>query len=648
MPEPPDRQTGNPRDHDPQRPLEPGDGQSSQTPAWPWLPFVWLAMVILLLFHYLDATERTARVEIGYSEFREAVSRGWVEDVILRGEEIEGRLTPRGREALEAPEPGRFRSIRPDLEDSRLLELLERHEVDVSARSAKPPWWHVMLVGALPWILILGLLLWFWNRMQSRMMAGGGPYSFGRSQARRFRRENVTVTLDDVAGVENAKREIVEVVEFLRDPGRFENLGAKIPRGILMMGPPGTGKTLMAKAIAGSAGVPFFSISGSEFIEMFVGVGASRVRDLFRQGKEAAPSVIFIDEIDSVGRTRGAGLGGGHDEREQTLNQILAEMDGFEGHEAVIVLAATNRPDVLDPALLRPGRFDRKVTLENPHREARRAILEVHTRKMPLTDDVDLDHLAQITIGFSGADLANLANEAALQAGRRNLDHIDWSCFVDARDRLLLGAVRESTLSERDRQMVAYHESGHAILAWLLPHADPLEKVTIVPRGQALGVTAQMPDEERHHYSEAYLRDRIAVMFGGRLAESIVFGEVSSGAEHDLRQATQLARRMVAHWGMSSRIGPASFPQAEEHVFLGREISQAREYSEATAAMIDDEVRKLLRELEAKTRELLESHRKALDALAAELLEKETLGRQELRAILEQSEAKAPGKLSIQ
>ncbi len=641
MSESPDRPPRRSQDNGDQRPEgDPGSAPSPQV--WPWIPFVWLALVILLLFHYQDAADRTARVEIGYSEFREAVNRGWVEDVVLRGEEIEGQLTPRGREAFEAPEPGRFRTIRPDLEDSRLLEFLEYHEVGVAARSATPPWWHAVLLGALPWILMLALLFWFWGRMQTRMVSGGsGALAFGRSQARRFRREDVTVTLDDVAGVENAKREIIEVVEFLRDPSRFEELGAKIPRGILMMGPPGTGKTLMAKAIAGSAGVPFFSISGSEFIEMFVGVGASRVRDLFRQAKEAAPSVIFIDEIDSVGRTRGAGLGGGHDEREQTLNQILAELDGFEGTEAVVVLAATNRPDVLDPALLRPGRFDRKVTLENPHREARRAILAVHTRKMPLTEDVDLDHLARITIGFSGADLANLANEAALLAGRRNADRIDWSCFIEARDRLLLGAVRESTLSERDRRMIAYHEAGHAVLAWLLPHADPLEKVTIVPRGQALGVTAQVPDEERYNYSESYLRDRLAVMFGGRLAESIVFDEVSSGAENDLRQATQLGRRMVAHWGMSARIGPASFPQAEEHPFLGREISTAREHSEATAAMIDAEVRKLLRETEARTRALLERHRPSLDALATVLLERETLDRDELAEILGGAPVKA-------
>ncbi|MBS9403260.1 ATP-dependent zinc metalloprotease FtsH [Halomonas sp. TRM85114] len=597
-----------------------------------WLQFVWIALAIVLLFHYLDAADRQVQVELSYSEFLEAVDEGHVESVTLRGQSVEGAFSDAGRDARDGDEVETFETTRPDVEGERLLERLEANGVRMAAEPVDPPWWQRVLLGALPWILILGLLFWFWNRMQQRMMSQGGPFSMGKSQARQITSEQSHVRLADVAGSENAKQEILEVVECLKDPARFQSLGAKIPRGILMMGPPGTGKTLMAKAVAGEAEVPFFSISGSEFIEMFVGVGASRVRDLFKQAKEQAPAVIFIDELDSIGRTRGAGMGGGHDEREQTLNQILAEMDGFEAEESVVVLAATNRPDVLDSALLRPGRFDRKVTLENPHREARRDILRVHTREMPLADDADLERLAEITIGFSGADLANLANEAALQAGRNEQETVDWACFSAARDRILLGEAKDVGLSERERHIVAYHESGHALLAYLLPNADPLEKVTVLPRGRALGVTAQVPDEERYNQSESYLRDRITVMFGGRLAESIVFGEVSSGAENDLEQATKLARRMVARWGMSERIGPVMFAQSQEHVFLGKEMAQAREHSEAMAGLVDEEIHRLLTELEAHGRELLETHRADLDALAAALEKQETL---EARAIRE-------------
>ncbi|MFP4137272.1 MAG: ATP-dependent zinc metalloprotease FtsH [Halomonas sp.] len=607
-----------------------------------WLLFAWVALGIVLLFHYLDAAERQVQIELTYSEFLEAVEEGHVESVTLRGQSVEGSFSDAGLDARDSDEGETFETTRPDVEGERLLERLEENGVRMTAEPIEPPWWQRVLIGALPWILILGLLFWFWNRMQQRMMSGGGPFSMGKSQARRITSEQSPVRLADVAGSENAKREVVEVVEFLKAPERFQALGAKIPRGILMMGPPGTGKTLMAKAVAGEAGVPFFSISGSEFIEMFVGVGASRVRDLFKQAKEQAPAVIFIDELDSIGRARGAGMGGGHDEREQTLNQILSEMDGFEAHESVVVLAATNRPDVLDPALLRPGRFDRKVTLENPHREARRDILRVHTREMPLAEDVDLERLAEITIGFSGADLANLANEAALQAGRNHQEAVDWACFSAARDRLLLGEAKDVGLSERERHIVAYHESGHALLAYLLPHADPLEKVTVLPRGRALGVTAQVPDEERYNHGEAYLRDRITVMFGGRLAEAIVFGEVSSGAENDLEQATQLARRMVARWGMSERIGPVMFAQSQEHVFLGKEMAQAREHSEAMAGRVDEEIQRLLTELEAHGRDLLETHRADLDALAAALEKEETLEAEAIRELLDGQSAASP------
>ncbi len=607
-----------------------------------FLLFLWFAVGILLIFHYLDAARHEVQAELSYSQFLQAVDADQVASVTLRGQSVEGRFNEEGREAHADGDAETFTTTRPDVEGERMLERLEDRGIEISAEPVDPPWWQRVLVGALPWILILGLLFWFWNRMQQRMMSGSGPMGMGKSQARQITSQQSHTRLADMAGSENAKREVTEVVDFLKEPERFRALGAKIPRGVLMMGPPGTGKTLMAKAVAGEAEVPFFSISGSEFIEMFVGVGASRVRDLFKQAKEQAPAVVFIDEIDSIGRSRGTGMGGGHDEREQTLNQILAEMDGVEEHESVVVLAATNRPDVLDSALLRPGRFDRKVTLENPHRQARRDILAVHTREMPLADDVELMRLAEITTGFSGADLANLANEAALLAGRRSQQQVDWACFTSARDRLLLGEAKDVGLSDEERHIVAFHESGHALLAYLLPHADPLEKVTVLPRGRALGVTAQVPDEDRVNFGESYLRDRITVMFGGRLAESVVFGEVSSGAENDLEQATQLARRMVGRWGMNRRIGPVMASRSQEHVFLGREMAQSRDHSEALASLVDEEVRELLTDLESRGRELLERHRDALDALAAALESRETLEIEEVRDVLEGHVGRAP------
>jgi cell division protease FtsH len=464
---------------------------------------------------------------------------------------------------------------------------------------------------------------------------GGGLFGFGQSRAKRFNVTSATrISFDDVAGVDSAKRDLQEIVECLKDPQRFRKLGAKIPKGILLMGPPGTGKTMLAKALAGEAGVPFYSISGSEFVEMFVGVGAARVRDMFESARKDAPSVVFIDEIDSVGRMRGTGLGGGNDEREQTLNQILGEMDGFDPHEAVVVLAATNRPDVLDPALLRPGRFDRKVVLDLPGKDARRKILQVHVREVPLADDVDLGRVAARTVGFSGADLENLVNEAALQAARGNKERVDMDDFSNARDKIVLGAEREALASEDEKKLVAYHESGHALAATLLPHADPLDKVTIIPHGLALGATEQMPEEDLHNLRQSYLVDRIAVMLAGRAAERVVFGEVSSGAESDLKLATRLARRMVSQWGMSERLGAAAFPRGEEHIFLGREMVQQRDFSEQTAQLIDDEVRALISDCEQRVTALLEQHRPQLDALAKALLEHETLGADEVAALL--------------
>lgn len=629
--------TSNDSKNDSKRPKDPFSIRKNTqgTPQNQWALFLWMTFAILLVFYYLQGVEQQTQVDLAYSDFLQAVESEHIEEVTLRGQSVEGRFTESGREAMNAGKAETFETTRPVIESDRLLERLEQNGIQVSARPVEPPWWQQILINALPWILFLGLLFWFWGRMQQRMMAnGGGPFSMGKSQARQVQSEDSNVRLDDVAGSENAKREVTEVVDFLKNPERYRSLGARIPRGVLMMGPPGTGKTLLGKAVAGEAEVPFFSISGSEFIEMFVGVGASRVRDLFKEAKKQAPSVVFIDELDSIGRSRGAGMGGGHDEREQTLNQILAELDGFEKDASVVVLAATNRPDVLDKALLRPGRFDRKVTLENPHRDARRRILEVHTRKMPLADDVDLERLAEMTVGFSGADLANLANEAALEAGRNQKDNIDWDCFSDARDRELLGEAKDVGLSNAERHIVAYHEAGHALLAYLLPKADPLEKVTVLPRSQALGVTAQMPNEERYNMGETYLRDRITVMFGGRLAESVVFDEVSSGAENDIEQATQLARRMIARWGMNRRLGPVTFAQSQEHVFLGKEMAQQREFGESTASLVDEEIRELLNSLEDRGRKLLKENRKALDALASALEKHETLETNEIRETL--------------
>ena len=437
-----------------------------------------------------------------------------------------------------------------------------------------------------------------------------------------------------MAGLDNAKKDLQEIIDYLRDPAKYKTLGAKLPKGILLMGPPGTGKTLLARAAAGEARVPFFSISGSEFIEMFVGVGASRVRDMFNHAKQEAPSIIFIDEIDSIGRARGTGLGGGHDEREQTLNQILAEMDGFSPHEAVVVMAATNRPDILDPALTRPGRFDRRITLELPQKRARQSILQIHTRSVPLAENVDLEGVARRTIGFSGADLQNLVNEATLLAGRKNKQQVDMAEFDEARDKILLGNEREDLISDDEKRGIAYHEAGHALMARFLPGADPLKKVTITPRGRSLGATEQLPTEDRHNLNRTYLLDRIAVMLGGRVAEKLTFNDITSGAADDLKQATQLARRMVCQWGMSEKLGPVTFRHGEEHPFLGRELAEQKDFSEHTARVIDEEIRRIIQEMEEKTENTLKEHQEQLQTLANALLENETLEKKEIDALL--------------
>lgn len=605
-------------------------------PLPPWGRWVWLLLLAVFLV-YLFSTVRDAGIrDISYTEFKEAVRQGNVREITVRGQHIDGllRRAEEGQESSSRP----FATTMPGFEDPGLMELLESQRVKVRAESAEGNWWLQTLIFMLPWLLLIGLIVYSGRKMQQRMLGGGGQgglFSFGQSRAKRFRRGSTHVTFDDVAGLENAKADLREIVDYLKNPLRYRKLGAKIPKGVLLMGAPGTGKTLVAKAVAGEADVPFYSISGSEFIEMFVGVGAARVRDMFESAKKEAPAIIFIDEIDSVGRARGTGLGGGHDEREQTLNQILSMMDGFSPHEKVVILAATNRPDVLDPALLRPGRFDRKVVLELPQKNARKQILQVHTRHVPLAKDVDLDHLAARTVGFSGADLENLINEAALFAGREKKEEVDMAALEQAKDKIVLGAEREDVVNEQEKKVIAYHESGHAMMAWLLPHADPLGKVTIIPRGRALGATEQTPEEERYTLKRSYLLDRIAVFLGGRTSEKIVFGEVSSGAENDLREATRLARRMVCQWGMSEKLGPVTFRSGDEHVFLGRELAQPRDFSEHTARLIDEEMRRLLVDLEKKVERMIGEHRERLDALASALLERETLHSPEIRELLQ-------------
>ncbi|WP_445355938.1 ATP-dependent zinc metalloprotease FtsH [Microbulbifer sp. EKSA008] len=611
-----------------------------------WLQyFLWIFLLILTVQYCTNGQLSGKRTELAYSDFKKEVAEGKVASVVIEGDRVSGTFKTEagklpasntGEKEKKAPPPEHFTTILPSVQDPELLPLLEKEKVEILAESPGGGFMQRMLILLLPWILIIGLLVWMGRRMQEKMASGapGSPFGFARSPAKRFERSESQVTFDDVAGLANAKKDLQEVAGYLKNPEHYRKLGAKIPRGILLMGPPGTGKTLMAKALAGESEAPFFSISGSEFIEMFVGVGASRVRDMFAEAKKDAPSIIFIDEIDSVGRARGTGVGGGHDEREQTLNQILGEMDGFDPQEAVVVVAATNRPDVLDAALLRPGRFDRKITLDLPDKAARKEILEIHSRDVPLHGKVDLERLAALTAGFAGADLENLINEAALLAGREDKSAVDMDCLLRARDKVVLGGEREMVISEEDKRIIAYHEAGHALVATLLPNADPLEKATIIPRGHSLGATEQIPTEEHHSMQVSYLRDRIGVMLGGRVAERVVFKEVSTGAEADLKQSTRLARHMVTHWGMSEKLGPVAFRRGEEHIFLGREMAQQKDFSEHTSEIIDDEIIALISGIEMKVDQLLTKNRKKLDALAGALLEKETLDAAEINEIL--------------
>ncbi|MEN8175084.1 MAG: ATP-dependent zinc metalloprotease FtsH [Pseudomonadota bacterium] len=614
------------------------DGENQPPPLRKWLTHAVLVLSLVLLYYVLwHLPVEEGAFNIPYSQFKSLISEGAVAEVVFRGEEAEGVLRSAASLGPQGETGTRFITRIPSIGDENLLPLLEEEGVRMTfaEEAAKNPLF-TLVITLLPWLFLIFFFYFIFQRT-SKTLGGrlGGPGELKKFlEAPAKKGEVPEVTFADVAGQENAKREVTELVEFLRNPDEFRRLGAEVPRGVLLMGPPGTGKTLLAKALAGEAGVPFFSISGSEFIEVFVGVGAARVRSLFEAAKNSAPSIIFVDELDSVGRTRGTGLGGGHDEREQTLNQILAELDGFSGREAVIVLAATNRPDVLDPALLRPGRFDRHVVLDLPTREERIAILKVHTRKIPLADDVDLDTIAAGTPGFSGADIKNLANEAAMYAARVKRDKVSMGDFEDARDKLLLGTVRTLAIQPEERHRLAVHESGHALVAYHLPYADPVYKVTIIPRGRALGGTQQLPEAERHTLPEEYLRDRLAVILGGRAAEKSVLGTVSSGADDDIRQATNLARAMVSRWGMSADIGPVDLRESEEHPFLGREIAQPRRYSEHSAQCVDEAVKGLLLEAETQAEAILKQHWSKLERLIALLEEKEILERAEIEQCL--------------
>jgi cell division protease FtsH len=582
---------------------------------------LWLVITLMMVMLYnLFSQQHMAETPISYTEFLGMVENERVAEVVIQGQELVVTDTNRGRFKIYAPQ------------DNDLINILRKKGVEISAKPpAENPWYMSVLVSWFPMLVLIGVWIFFMRQMQA---GGGKALSFGKSRARLMSDQSEKVTFEDVAGIDEAKEELGEIVEFLRDPKKFTRLGGRIPKGVLLMGPPGTGKTLLGRAIAGEAGVPFFSISGSDFVEMFVGVGASRVRDLFVQGKKNAPCIIFIDEIDAVGRHRGAGLGGGHDEREQTLNQLLVEMDGFESNEGVILISATNRPDVLDPALLRPGRFDRQVVVSMPDIKGREKILRVHMKKTPIDQDVNPTILAKGTPGFSGADLENLVNEAALLAAKRDKEKIQMVDFEESKDKVYMGLERKSkVIKEEDRKVTAYHEGGHALVARFLPETDTVNKITIVPRGRAAGVTWFLPEERDFRFKDQ-LESELAVAFGGRVAEEIIFNRISTGAANDIKQATDLAQTMIRNWGMSEKLGPLSYAKGEEQVFLGREIAQHRDYSEATAQKIDDEINKLINDAYQCATDVLKENMDILHKLADELLEKETVMGNELDELI--------------
>ncbi|RKX20234.1 MAG: cell division protein FtsH, partial [Candidatus Zixiibacteriota bacterium] len=573
-------------------------------------------------------------IEISYTEFVEQIKSGNITRVVFIEKEVKGEfLNEYTSESGGRTVTGKKFKSRVPFDDPKIVELLEENNVSIEAETSQH--WGGLLITALPWLILV-----FWMMFMLRQMQGGGPkglFSFGKSRAKLLTGHRPKVTFNDVAGTDEAKQELQEIIEFLKDPAKFQKLGGKIPKGALLLGPPGSGKTLLARAVAGEAGVPFFSMSGSDFVEMFVGVGASRVGDLFDQGKKNAPCIIFIDEIDAVGRHRGAGLGGGHDEREQTLNQLLVEMDGFESNEGVILLAATNRPDVLDPALLRPGRFDRQIMVDQPDIKGREGILKVHVRKINIDDNIDLKVLARGTPGLSGADLANLVNEAALLAARKNHKRVFMEDFEEAKDKVMMGTERRSmVITPEEKKTTAYHEAGHALVGKLIPGSDPIHKVTIIPRGMALGVTHYLPIDERHTLSKKYLETKLVHMLGGRVAEDLIFNQLTTGAGNDLEQATNLARKMVCNWGMSDKLGPLTFGKKEEHVFLGRELATHRDYSEKTAIEIDSEIKNIVMKAQERARELLSKNINKLHRLAQVLLEKECLDGVQIDEILKE------------
>ncbi len=588
---------------------------------------------MILLFNLFNKPKPT-QDRLNYSDFITAVDGGKVKSVVISGNDVIGKYTD-GKE---------FRTYRPT--DASISETLLEKKIEVSAKPEEEKFsWFSLFISWFPLILLVGVWIFFMRQMQA---GGGKAMSFGKSRAKLLTESQGKITFEDVAGIEEAKEELEEIIQFLKEPKRFTKLGGRIPKGVLLMGPPGTGKTLLARAIAGEAGVPFFSISGSDFVEMFVGVGASRVRDLFVQGKKNAPCIIFIDEIDAVGRHRGAGLGGGHDEREQTLNQLLVEMDGFESNEGVILIAATNRPDVLDPALLRPGRFDRQVIVPRPDVKGREMILKVHAKKVPLAADVNLELMARGTPGFSGADLSNAVNEAALLAARRNKEKVEMIDFDDAKDKVLMGVERRSmVISEEEKNSTAYHEAGHTLVAKLLPGTDPIHKVSIIPRGRALGVTMQLPIEDKHSYTKESLLDRIAVLMGGRAAEEIIFSTMTTGAGNDIERATEMARKMVCEWGMSEKLGPVSFGKKDEQIFLGREMAMHKNFSEATAVEIDNEIRRIVDQNYARVKSLLTDNVEILHRISRALVEKENLTGAEVEEIMKNEPAPEPAPVEV-
>lgn len=610
---------------------------------WRYLAALAITAVVLFVWNNYFNVSGPARYTINYTQFMEQLHAGTIKAVTIKKLLISGELNK--DVSLQFPGEKKPAAVRyfettlPSFQGDGLIPQLQEKKVIITVESGEQGYAWQFLLGVLPWVLIIGFWLMMTRKNQQLQGGPGGLFSFGASKAKLFDEKKPGVTFKDVAGMEQVKVELRETIEFLKDPSRFEKLGAKVPKGVLLIGPPGTGKTLLARATAGEAAVPFYSISASEFIEMFVGVGASRVRDMFKKAKASQPSIIFIDEIDSVGRTRGTGLGGGHDEREQTLNQLLSEMDGFDPHEEVIVMAATNRPDVLDPALLRPGRFDRHIVIDRPGWKERKAILEIHVRGKALADNLDFEALAKSTSGMTGADLENLANEAALVAMRRNKERIDMQDFEEAQDLILIGAVREETISAAEKRITAFHEAGHTLVAWALPGTDPIYKVSIIPRGMAMGVTQLLPQEDRHYYPRTYLMNKLSVALAGRVAEQLIFHDVSSGAQSDLKEATALAEKMVAQWGMSDKVGPVNLGRGEEHPFLGMELSSPKRYSEEMAWLMDQEIQKMILAAEAVATEILREKRPELDALAEALIQDELLEKADVERIIRAARA---------